>query len=181
MLRFIRVILALPYINADFFRNIGNVQRLHSYIDEYNMLKAWDAYPIDFTHEHIINDITYVSTIDHFFWNNIMSNNVLEAGVIHLAENTSDHHPIYCTIHFCNLSLIKKPEEITNTKPFWKRATKEQRNNFNKNLEKQLNKLAVPDSIKECNDTHCQDKSHFTCMDKFMTNIPETIDMCANT
>ena len=54
-----------------------------------------------------------------------------------------------------------------------------QRNNFNKDLEKQLNKLVVPDSIKECNDTHCQDKSHISCMDEFMTNIPETIDMCA--
>ena len=153
--------------------------RLHNYIDEYNMLKAWDAYPIDFTHEHSINDITYASTIDHFFWNDIMSNNVLEAGVIHLAENTSDHHPIYCTIHFCNLSWIKKPEDIRNTKPTWKRATEGQRNNFNQDLEKQLNKQAVPDSIKECNDTHCQDKSHISCMDEFMTNILETINMCA--
>ena len=44
-------------INADFTRNSGHVQRLHSYIDEYNMVKAWDAYPIDFTHEHSIHDI----------------------------------------------------------------------------------------------------------------------------
>ena len=166
-------------MNADFTRNGGHVQRLHNYIDEYNMLKAWDAYPIDFTHEHSINDITYVSAIDHFFWNDIMSNNVLEASVIHLAENTSDHHPIYCTIHFCNLSWIKKPKEIRNTKPSWKRVTGGQRNNFNKDLVKQLNKLVVPDSIKECNDTHCQDKSHISCMDEFMTNILETIDMCA--
>ena len=88
-------------MNADFTRNSGQVQGLHNYIDEYNMLKAWGggAYPIDFTHEHSINGITYVSTIDHFFWNDIKSNNVLEAGVVHLAENTSDHHPIYIYIY----------------------------------------------------------------------------------
>ena len=165
--------------NTDFTRSSGHVRRLLSYIEENNMLKAWDTYPIDFTHEDSIDGITYVRTIDHFFWNNNLSSDVSEADVIHLAENTSDHHPIYCTIHFRNLKLIENPDPVMSIKPSWKRATKEQKHNFNKELEKQLGKLSISNCTKDCNDVHCQDKSHFTGSDEFMINILETIDICA--
>ena len=95
-----------------------------------NMFKAWDTYPIDFTHENSINDITYVSTIDHFFWNNNLSRDVSEAGVIHLAENTSDHHPIYCTIHFRNLNLIEKPDPVMSKKTLLEKSDEKTKTQF---------------------------------------------------
>ena len=56
---------------------------------------------------------------------------------------------------------------------------KEERRNFNKDLEKQLHKLSISNCIKECNDAHCQDINHFTGCDGFLSNIVEIIDMCA--
>ena len=38
-------------INLDFTRNSGHVPQLHSYIEEFNMLKPLNSYPIDFTHK----------------------------------------------------------------------------------------------------------------------------------
>lgn len=36
---------------------------------------------------------TYVSTIDHFIYSEGLKNNLIEAGVLHLADNMSDHEP----------------------------------------------------------------------------------------
>ena len=77
-------------------------------------------------------------------------------GVIHLPENTSDHHEV----------------RVIKIKPSWKKVTKEQRNNINKNLEKQLITLQNVITV------HCEDKSHFTRRNKCMINILETIDIC---
>ena len=46
------------------------------------MTKAWERFEIDFTHASIVNDTTHISTLDHFFWNEVLEAQILDAGVI---------------------------------------------------------------------------------------------------
>ena len=139
-------------INVDFIRNSTHVQSLNDYIAEHNFAKSWDIYPVDFTHEHTVNDETHVSTIDHFFWNSRLSNDIIEAGVLHLVENTSDHHPIFCLFKFdtCINSGTSEVEKSSN--PSWKRETVDQHQNFVHELDLKLKTVL---DILECSDVHC--------------------------
>ena len=46
-------------INADFNRNTKYVSRLVTYLDDININKSWDSFPIDYTHEFQNNNKTY--------------------------------------------------------------------------------------------------------------------------
>ena len=85
-------------INADFSRATKFVQILRHFVEENDLTKAWERFEVDFTHTNDVDNITHVSTIDHFFWNKSLDSNIIEAGVLHLPGNLSDHSPIYCTI-----------------------------------------------------------------------------------
>ena len=81
-------------INADFMRNTGHVNTVKQFIDEFNFQPSWQLFNVDFTNYHELNGVSCISTIDHFFWNQELNENILEAGVIHHPSNLSDHSPI---------------------------------------------------------------------------------------
>ena len=87
-------VLLLGDINCDFSRNTKFTRMVRSFLQEYNLITAWEKFDIDFTHFQETNGMTHVSTIDHFVWNRTIDNNILEAGVIHHCENLSNHSPI---------------------------------------------------------------------------------------
>ena len=85
---------------------------------------------MDFTHSFTLNENTHISTVDHMFWNEDLDKFVIDAGVIHLPENTSDHEPIYCIVETI-LSDEEQPcQPQAQEKPSWKRATQEQKQCF---------------------------------------------------
>ena len=83
-------------INSDFSRNTKYVSIIRNFVNEQNLVRSWDQFNVDYTHELNVQDTPYTSTIDHFFWNHCLSSNIPNAGVVHLANNLSDHSPIYC-------------------------------------------------------------------------------------
>ena len=85
-------------INADFRRYTVFTEVVDNFIMDLNIYRSWDTFAIDFTHANEINDNTYTSIIDHFFWNEAINSLVEEAGVLHLPRNLSDHCPIYCKL-----------------------------------------------------------------------------------
>ena len=64
------------------------------FVEEKSFEKSWDNYPIDFTHVFEREEHMYTSTLDHFFWSEGISCNVVAANVLHLPNNTSGHSPI---------------------------------------------------------------------------------------
>ena len=90
-------------INADFLRQTRFTELVESFVNEESLIKSWDNFPIDFTHIFEVDDVHHTSTIDHFFWKEKLSNSIVEADVLHLPDNTSDHCPIYCQINIENL------------------------------------------------------------------------------
>ena len=91
-------VLLLGDINCDFLRRTGHTNLVSSFVDENYLKKAWDHFEIYFTHCHEYNGNSSVSTIDHFCWNEEFDNCIAECGVLHSADNMSDHSPIYCVI-----------------------------------------------------------------------------------
>ena len=113
-------------INADFLRQTRFTELVESFCEE-SLIKSWDNFSIDFTHIFEVDGVHHTSTIDHFFWNEKLSNSIVEADVLHLPDNTSDHCPIYCQINIENLFPTElSPPNIREPKPCWEKANIEQ-------------------------------------------------------
>ena len=69
-------------INAGFCRNTKHVWRIETYLNDTKLVKVWDSFQIDFTHEFEKDKTTFTCCIDHFFWTEKLSNKVLEAYLI---------------------------------------------------------------------------------------------------
>ena len=108
-------------INSDFARNTGFVHTVNQFVGELDLIKASDKFEIDFTHVHEAGGVTFVSKIDHFFWNSSFDNKISDAGVLHLTDNMSDHEVIYCVINTSGFDKVsteergaKQPNKQTN-------------------------------------------------------------------
>ena len=97
-------------INANFCRQSRFIKIIESFIDQNEFIRAWYKFPRDFTHIYEVNDISYTSTLDHFMWRKNIEGNLIEAGVLHLPINFSDHCPIFCHLRVSELrKLSVKP------------------------------------------------------------------------
>ena len=139
-------------LNADFSRNSGHVNTVGDFIEELGLMMAWRRFFADFTHVSVLNDITYTHTLDHFLWSEGNNNNVLDAGVIHLVENESDHCPIFCNILIPSIKeSMKKPHVPHIKKPSWKKASDDDKETFKATLEVKLDMVRPPYSM-QCRD-----------------------------
>ena len=90
---------------------------------------TWERFEIDFTNYQESNGMSYVSKIDHFFWSESLSESIIDAGVLHLVDNLSDHSPIFCIIETesIDVDLTNSINSSLPPKPSWKKATSEQK------------------------------------------------------
>ena len=117
-------------INCDFLRNTGHVKAVQTFIDEFLLVRAWDNFYVDFTYYQEIQDSNYSATIDHFFWNEELSDKILDAGVIHSPDDASDHCAIFCVVRARKENTLKKNNILKISKPSWSRANDEEREAF---------------------------------------------------
>ena len=78
-----------------------------------------------------MEDQSYTSIIDHFFWTERTASNIENVDVLHLRGNTSDHRPIYCSLKINISPSSRTPPIINRYKPLWKSAvttTNEEKN-----------------------------------------------------
>ena len=102
---------------------------------------------------------------------------MVDAGVLHLTDNRSDHSPIFCVISFPDVSMDSSEdvENLQQPKPSWKRADSEEKLKFRALLEDRVSSLIVPESLSSCRDVHCQDPSHIKDLDNFTLDLLETM------
>ena len=102
----------------------------------------------DFTHIFEVDGVHHTSTIDHLIWNEKLSNSIVEADVLHLPDNTSDHCSIYCHINIENLFPTElSPPNIREPKPCWGKANIEQKEDYKRMLQESLKSVEVPTHI----------------------------------
>ena len=163
-------------INCDFLRNTGHVRCVNSFLGELSLVRSWDSYEVDFTHCSEVEDELHLSTLDHFFWDEELSNQIVDAGVLHSPDNNSDHSAIYCVVKL-------QPEKLKNSsrtaglkKPSWPRSSLDDKINFKTFLDDRLNLLDIPQSALTCKDVHCKDINHKNEVDQYMINILDCIE-----
>ena len=168
-------------INADFLRNTTFTKIVSEFIENKMLCKSWERYQIDFTHLQDIRDKTYTSTLDHFFWSENLSESVIEADVLHIPENTSDHCPIFCKIDVKKLPTISTANKTVNSpNASWRKANESERNNYITLLDERLRTLEVPDEVDRCRNVNCDSKCHIEKIDEFFICILNTIKTTAD-
>ena len=167
--------LLLGDLNTDFSRRSGHVKTVREFIEEYDLVAAWDNYDADFSNVNEINGISSPSLIDHFFWNSAASDIILESGILHLLDNISDHNPIYCKMV---LKMKNNSNEgnfrINKSKPCWKNAAQDERQFFYSILSDDLKSIDIPENY--CDDVHCRDPDHIQGADDYLDRIVTVIE-----
>ena len=157
-------------LNADFLRNSKHTRIVQHFIEELNLLKAWDKYDVNFTHYHEPNGVSFTSTLDHF----------LDAGAIHLPSNTSDHLPIYCKIKTDYLQPDKvSTTEATTFRPSWGNSTAGEKLLYKLHAKHLLENISIPEILVNCTDVKCNKIEHIEASDKFMVEVLNAVE-CAS-
>ena len=130
-----------------------------------------------------MNGTTYTSVIDDFFWSEATGSSVIEADVLHLPNNLSDHCPIYCKLSL-EIYVPKKGSSLYqsegNIKPCWRKSSKEERLNYSRELEEKLKTVIIPSCLVNCRDVHPSNESHKVACDEHMLEILGCIEKAAN-
>jgi hypothetical protein len=164
-------------INTDFIRRSGHANYVKDFVDERHFIKAWDSYHIDFTHYQETGNGTHTSTVDHIFWNEDCHESIIDAGVVHIPENISDHCPIYCIVDIGQIKTEAKSDPIRSApKPSWKKASQEQKTQFKSKLKIGLSSVIVPESLSSCHDVHCDNPGHSEDADNVIVDILECVE-----
>ena len=163
-------------LNADFVRNSGHVRTVMNFLAERNLMKTWDNFEIEFTCMHEANNVTSTSTIDHFFYNEAAADSIVDAGVLSIPENSSDHCPIYCVIDAAEVPTKHTKTIDSKPRPSWKKAEQEEKENYHNLLKVKLENLEIPQCVEMCSDVHCSDDNHQTAIDDYAASIFEALD-----
>ena len=149
-------------------------------MQDLHLLHSWDNFQVDFTHLSADNDgVSRSATLDHIFWDEVLHNNILDAGVFHSPDNFSDHSPIYCVVK-SDISLDKEPvSKAVVSKPKWSLASSEEKEEFKRSLNSKLASLKIPEDIISCKDVHCTNEVHLQHLDIFMASILEIVEFAA--
>ena len=162
-------------LNSDFMRNSDHCNTVRDFLGDVSLSVSWETFDVDFTAVHERAGHTLTSTIDHFAWSQKVNSAVLDAGVLHLPDNESDHCPIYCTLNLSVNESVKTQDKSFIPKPSWKRATLEDKTTFKSQLCSELSTLTIPQSITNCFDVKCKNKKHREDLDNFTLLVLETV------
>ena len=99
----------------------------------------------------------------------------MDADVLNLANNMSDHSPIYCQFNINNLRTRTQIHNNATMKPSWKNASAEQKSAYKVVLQDRLNDIEIPENIKTCCDVHCNRYEHNSASDDFLISLLENI------
>ena len=163
-------------INADFRRCTKFTRYIESFVVENNFSSGWDKFPIDFTHVQENNGKSFSSILDHFFWSESIEDVVINAGVLHLVNNFSDHCPVYCQIEISEMAQENATSIKQSPKPSWSKASEDERVRFTNTLEEHLIEITIDNCLLSCNNVHCKDESHKKACDNLIIDVLETVD-----
>ena len=164
-------------MNADFTRNTTHARVVKEGVEDLNLLFTWETYPIDFTCTTERDGNTFTSVLDHIFISEQLASSVLDAGVIHHPENSSDHEPVYCIMNSIALSPSSIQEAAHQSRPSCKKASLKEKELHEIILNLKLGAIMIPSQLSECKDLHCKKEEHIEAVDWFAAEIMEAIQL----
>ena len=163
-------------MNIDFNRRNGHGERFKRFLCEEGLVSLWTKFDVDFTHEFEIEDQTFTCTIDHIVCNEDLAGTVIDAGVIHMAENTSDHSPIHCVMDIpLDEQMKDHVKERSNPSVRLKKMTEEDWQTYGVTLDARLHDIPIPGCV-SCRDVHCTDPNHIADINDYTLTILGAMD-----
>ena len=112
---------------------------------------------------------------------NKSSINIVDAGVLHHVDNMSDHAPIYTIVKVeedddDSVSNETDPAVKPKPKPSWKKASPDQRLEYEDILFRKLATLHVPQGVSECSNVHCDDPLHKAEIDSYIEELLKNVN-----
>ena len=108
----------------------------------------------------------------------------MNADVLHLPENTSDHCPIFCSIDLDRLGPIvtekKIPKIPKSSKVSWIKATDAERSNYVDTLANRLRSLDIPPCTGCCLNVNCSSEGHREECDDLLVSLLQSIESSAD-
>ena len=180
-------------INTDFIRNSSFTNLVVDFTIENNLYSLWNnKFDCDFTYSHTRDcngtEKTFFSRLDHFCVSPETMDLCEEAAPLHLAENMSNHDPIYLKLKCPKIPQTNTGDINKNTlpnktpksnKPQWNRASKAQIAQYQQALNLLINNISVDNSSLYCRDLHCTDESHQAALDGLWLQVMEAISEAA--
>ena len=129
----------------------------------------WERFPIGFTHIH--TDMRSTSTLDHFFLNQRLLDQVVDAAPVHLGDNLSRHSPIMMKLLLPDIpAKVQQPSVAKTRTPAWYKASQEEKDQYCSVLNQKLSELTKPESLC-CSNATCQNTAHTEERDKHVLDI----------
>ena len=150
--------------------------------EDLSISTSWDQYSVNFTHCQETNPLMNSppsNVINHFMWNENLKPIISDAGVLHSAENRSDHKAIFTTLRIQTKVTQDKSKKKSSMKTSWKKTSNKGKQNFQRSLESSFNRLEIPTSLISCRNFHCKDLTHLDDIDKFTIKILKTVEQVA--
>ena len=102
---------------------------------------------MDFTYKYVSNNVTPLSTIDHFVARSAVYDAVQDAGVIHNGENTSNHSTIFfARVAIGELDYSLESQQIV-ASVNCTLASSMVKENYISSLKDSLAKIRIPDCV----------------------------------
>ena len=174
-------LILLGDLNADFIRNSYHCSQIRRFSQELDLSLAWERFDVDFTYSQEVNQMPRFAILDHFLWNTDLDNQILDAGVVHCPDNTSDHEAIYCIVDGkVEAAFVdNNPKDVT-PKPKWNLASEFEKESFQNCLNAHLAAVEIPHNVLNCDDVQCKDDLHIKEIDNFVIQILDIVDRTAN-
>ena len=173
-------------LNCDFSRQTPFVQIVRNFCESLSIQPIWShprhdtqcrIVPVSHTYCQIVNNVARHSCVDHFVLNQRLYDAIAEAGSIQSVDNFSGHDPIYCKIRFEQLDLKLEKVEFKSV-PSWGKANNLEKDNYQNELDRKLNNIAIPACIETCRDLQC--KEHVSEINNYCEDILEAVEVSAN-
>ena len=157
-------------MNWDMSRNNHFTQIVGAAVQRLGLTSVWKDREISHTHVH--TDYVSTSTLDHFILSPRLLNLVEECGPVHRGDNLSRHSPIFLSLRLGDLPLRQATEQPPPRRtPAWDRATDQEKAAYTAELERRLQEVQCPASMKNCVNMSCADSSHSEARDSSVLDI----------
>ena len=157
-------------LNYDPKRDNHFTRTVSATLQRLNLTSVWEGRNVDYTHIHTDNVAT--STLDHFCVSSRLLNLVEDCGPAHRGDNLSRHSAIFLSLWLGELP--KKPADNAAPPPrmpAWDRATQDELTAYTSQLHQRLQEVQCPNSMVQCRDPLCTDKSHSERRDSAVLDI----------
>ena len=176
-------IILMGDLNTDLIRNTVFTDSVKTFLQENNLQSVWETFNCDFTYCHTrkVNGIdrSYFSTIDHFCLKSNFVDFCIEASPIHMAENLSNHEPIFLNFKVENQNFENVGPELKNVvaRPLWKIADQDDIHKFKIDLHSNLSSIRLDNDVLTCNNAHCTNPAHLDYINTFSEALMSAISI----